>query len=110
MTPAGTVTTLAGDGSGSYKDGKSVGAQFNYPYGIAVDPGGNVLVADTYNNRIRKVSPAGHVITLAGAGGRAYSDGAGVTAAFNYPTGLASDAAGNIFVADAGNCRIRVLR
>lgn len=110
ITSSGTVTTLAGDGHGSYKDGKNVGAQFNYPYGIAVDLAGYVLVADTYNNRVRKISPTGCVTTLAGAGQRACSDGSGAAAAFNYPTGLASDGVGNIFVADAGNSRIRVLR
>jgi serine/threonine-protein kinase len=110
ITPSGTVTTLAGDGHGSFRDGKNAGAQFNHPYGIAVDLAGNVLVADTYNNRIRKVGPDGHVTTLAGAGLRACSDGDPATAAFNYPTGLVSDAEGNIFIADACNSRIRVLR
>jgi hypothetical protein len=110
ITPFGTVTTLAGDGCGAFRDGKCVGAQFNHPYGIAVDLAGNVLVADTYNNRIRKISPAGCVITLAGAGERACNNGSGTRAAFNYPTGLAPAVTGNIFVADAGNSLIRVLR
>jgi streptogramin lyase len=109
MTPAGVVTTLAGSaGNSGGADGAGAGAQFNGPAGVAVDGAGNIYVADTYNNTIRKVTPAGVVTTLAGqAGNSGAADGAGPNAQFYNPSGLAVDRAGNVYVADSGNSTIR---
>ncbi|MEI6569725.1 MAG: cadherin-like beta sandwich domain-containing protein, partial [Verrucomicrobiota bacterium] len=79
----------------------------NGPYGVAVDGAGNVYVADQTNHRIRKVTPAGVVTTLAGSGAATFSDGTGIAASFRYPQGVAVDGEGNVYVADALNSRIR---
>jgi sugar lactone lactonase YvrE len=107
ITPAGAVSTLAGSGEEGYADGPGAVAQFNYPYGIAVDSAGTVYVADTYNHRIRVITAAGAVSTLAGCGEEGYSDGVGVAARFDYPAGIALDDAGAVYVADSYNNRIR---
>ncbi|MBI3885015.1 MAG: SMP-30/gluconolactonase/LRE family protein [Opitutae bacterium] len=109
VTPAGVVTTFAGSpGSAGTADGMGLTARFNQPTGLAADAAGNVYVADTTNNTIRKISPLGAVTTLAGlAGVSGSADGAGSAALFNHPGGLAVDASGNIFVADTGNSTIR---
>ncbi len=105
ISPAGVVTTLAG-GTKGFADGTGSAAEFSQPYGVAVDSSGNVYVADTGNNRIRKISPLGVVTTVAGSGSGA-SDGVGTAATFNQPHGIAVDASGNLYVADTNNCRIR---
>ena len=109
ITSAGVVTTLAGTagmtGSG---DGTGAAARFNYPTGVTVDVAGNVYVADTRNDIIRKVTPAGAVTTLAGmAGMNGSSDGPGAAARFDSPSGVAVDGAGNLYVADTNNSTIR---
>jgi len=109
ITPTGEVTTLAGT-AGSYgsADGTGTAARFDWPYGVAVDGAGNVFVADSGNNTIRKVTPTGVVTTLAGtAGSRGSADGTGAAARFSGPYGVAVDGAGNVFVADQGNYTIR---
>lgn len=109
-TPASTgVTTLAGSGAASFADGVGVSAQFNRPYSIAVHSTGTVYVADFNNRRIRSITPAGVVTTVAGSGVRGFVDGAAASAQFDTVTGIAVDAAGNIYVADSGNHRIRMI-
>ncbi|MBI3414614.1 MAG: hypothetical protein HY043_04720 [Verrucomicrobia bacterium] len=109
VTPAGVVTTLAGlAGSAGSADGTGNNARFNWPFGMAVDSAGNVYVADTGNNTIRKVTPAGIVTTLAGLAGSAGSaDGTGNDARFNFPSDVAVDNTGKLYVADSYNFTIR---
>jgi sugar lactone lactonase YvrE len=107
ITANATVTTLAGSGSAAFADGNGTSASFNQPYGMAVDSFGNVYVADTNNNRIRKITPSGNVTTFAGSGTAGFADGSGVSANFSAPGGLAIDQSGNLYVADTGNHRIR---
>jgi sugar lactone lactonase YvrE len=98
-----TVTTLAGAaGQSGSADGSGNAARFSSPRAVAVDSQGNVLVADTGNATVRKISPGGVVTTLAGAAGQTGgSDGSGATARFQSPVALALDSAGNLFVADS---------
>ena len=109
VTPAGMVTTLAGlAGNPGSADGTGSAARFNQPFGVTVDNAGNVYVADTSNNTIRKVTPEGVVTTLAGlAGNSGSADGTGSAARFNRPFGVAVDNAGNLYVADTSNSTIR---
>jgi TPR repeat protein/sugar lactone lactonase YvrE len=107
ITQSGNVTTLAGSGKYGYADGAAASASFRTPVGVAVDNQGNVYVADSENNRIRKINPAGDVFTLAGSGKRGNSDGHGELASFYFPAGVAVDSKGNVFVADTGNHLIR---
>ena len=109
IAPNGVVTTLAGSASGApgSADGQGTAAAFRGPYGIAVDGSGNVIVSDAGNNTIRKVTPGGAVTTIAGSGAAGSLDGAGTGATFNSPTGIAIDGAGNVFVVDTSNRKIR---
>jgi sugar lactone lactonase YvrE len=111
VTPSGTITTVAGNGQWGYSgDGEpATAASFNEPTGVAVDAVGNLYIADTFNGRIRKVTPAGVITTVAGNGQPGYSgDGGPATAAsLAGPWGLAEDAAGNLYIADTGNSRVR---
>ena len=111
ITPAGVVTTLAGEaGVSGYVYGPAAAARFNYPSGVAVDSVGNLYVADTFNQVIRKITPAGTVSTLAGAAGALTSvDGTGTNASFLLPTGVAVDSLGNVYVADATGATIRLV-
>ncbi len=105
ITKTGLVTTLAG-GSYGNANGTGAAAQFDDPQGVAVEANGNVYVADTYNEAIRKITPAGVVTTLAG-GTYGSTDGTGSAARFYYPQGVAVDAKGNVYVADTNNHTIR---
>ena len=107
VTPTGAVTTLAGlAGSSGLVNATGSGARFFNPFGVAVDKAGNVYVADTRNNAIRRVTPTGVVTTLAG-GTFGSNDGIGTGAQFNFPAGVAVDNATNVYVADYGNNIIR---
>jgi sugar lactone lactonase YvrE len=105
----GTISTVAGNGTGGYNgDGiLATNAELNYPYGVAVDSSGNIYIADYYNQRIREVS-GGTITTVAGNGTPGYNgDGIAATSAeLNYPIGVAVDSSGNLYIADS-NSRIR---
>jgi mucin-19 len=104
---AGIVTTLAGNPQAGSTNGMGTAASFNAPTGVAVDGSGNVYVADSKNNLIRKINSAGAVSTLAGSGSSGSTNGMGTAASFNNPTGVAVDISGNVYVADQGNNLIR---
>ncbi|MGZ3764506.1 MAG: NHL repeat-containing protein [Mucilaginibacter sp.] len=103
----GTVTTFAGSGMAGAADGTGTAASFNTPAGLAIDASGNIYVADEFNNKIRKITPAGVVSTVAGTGVSGSINGPTASATFNYPAGLCVDPSGNIYVADHSNNMIR---
>ncbi len=114
VTSDGVVSTFAGryvvdHGTpvGGFKDGIATEAQFNFPFGVAVDPAGNVCVSDSRNHCIRKITPDGVVTTFAGSRVPGSKDGTGPVAGFNQPEGLAVDPLGNLYVADQLNNTIR---
>jgi PKD repeat protein len=108
ITAAGVVTTLAGTaGSSGNTNGTGTAAKFNEPFAVAVDSVGNVFVADTNNNAIRKITPAGVVTTLAGGSGSGTTDGTGTAAKFHEPRAIAIDGSGTLFVADYENHMVR---
>jgi streptogramin lyase len=107
ITPAGVVTTLAGSGTAGSADGTGTAATFNRLTGVAVDAFANIYVADRYNNKIRKITPAGVVTTLAGGAFPGYYDSTGTAAFFDNPMGVATDASGNVYVTDLNNNKIR---
>jgi hypothetical protein len=109
ITPAGVVTTYAGDGSGStgYVDGPANTARFYNSTGLTVDSVGNVLVADQFNYRVRAITPGGQVLTVAGSGGRNDKDGPVAQAEFNRPSCVVSDDRNYIYVADFSAGTIR---
>ncbi|MGH8024448.1 MAG: protein kinase domain-containing protein [Limisphaerales bacterium] len=109
ITPSGLVTTIAGVAhSRGSADGPSRSARFWAPFGLALDAAGNIYVADTGNNTIRKITPAGIVSTIAGAAGQAGNqDGIASAARFRNPWGVAVDNIGNVYVADMSNDTIR---
>ncbi len=107
----GTIATVAGSGTCGYAGdgGPATGAQLNLPYGTAVDSAGNLYIADTSNSRIRKVAANGAISTVAGTGSSGYSGDGGpaVSSQLKQPAAVAVDAAGNLYIADSGNNRIR---
>jgi sugar lactone lactonase YvrE len=109
IIPGGVVSTIAGSGTQGFADGNGAAAQFNYPVGVATDAQGNIYVADYHNQRLRKISPTGIVSTLAGSDTAGFADGNGTAAQFAAPTGVATDAQGNIYVADTFNNLIRLI-
>ena len=109
LTADGRVITVAGTGVAGFADGAASEALFDGPIGVAVDKKGNIFVADSYNDRIRRISTDGYVTTIAGAGSPGFSDAAAAEALFDTPCGVAVDDEGNLFVADTGNRAIRKL-
>ena len=104
------VTTLAGDtaGGAGYVDAVGTSARFDWPYGVATDSAGHVYVADSDNNTIRKIDiNTQAVTTLAGFAGHGYVNATGAAARFDLPNGIATDSAGNVYVADTDNNAIR---
>jgi sugar lactone lactonase YvrE len=99
--------TFAGNGTAGYSDGSGVAAQFYNPHGIAIDGANNIYVADGGNHRIRKITPAGLVSTIAGSGTPGFVDGQGTAAQFYHPVGISIDRQDNIYVADQSNHSIR---
>lgn len=108
VTPAGGVTTLAGDAPNNYLDATGRAARFNVPAGVAVDGTGNLFVTDLGNSRVRAITPAGVVTTLAGSGEPLYADGVGTAASFSSPLGIAVGGS-TIYVADTLNHRVRAV-
>ncbi len=109
VTTDGVVTTVGGRLDPGYADGEAARARFNGPVGVAVDTGGRIVVADTYNDRIRAVEPNGTVVTLAGSGTPGALDGPAAEAQFDTPCGVAVDRAGNVYVADTGSGTVRMI-
>ncbi len=108
------VATIAGSGpsrvgGGGLTNGASLSARFNEPSGMARSPDGTVYLADFGNNVIRRIAPSGDVSVLAGSGSAGLRDGVGTAAEFNGPTAVALDAKGNLYVADTGNHRVRLI-
>ena len=107
IAPNGTVTTFAGlAGSSGSSDGTGTAARFNSPTGLAVGPDDSIYVADVNNHRIRRITPAGVVTTVAGGTG-GFLDGTGTGARFYYPSGIAIDPSGNFWISDWQNNAIR---
>ena len=108
---SGIISTIAGTGTPVFSGdgGPATAAQIGYPFGLAFDAAGNLFVAASYNNRIRKITPSGIISTVAGTGAASYSgDGGPATSAtFNQPINVAIDASGNLLIADYLNNRIR---
>jgi trimeric autotransporter adhesin len=113
VSTTGTITTVAGSGGpgNSGDGGLATNAQLYYPTGIALDGSGDLFIADSNNNRVREVSSAGIITTVAGNGNAGFScaNGSATGVALHTPQGVAVDAAGNLFIADFVNNRIRVV-
>jgi trimeric autotransporter adhesin len=110
----GVISTVAGTGSYGYSGdgGIATSAALTYPLGVAIDASGNIYIADTYNNRIRMVTKStGIISTVAGTGSSSYRGDGGLatSAELSSPRGVAIDASGNIYIADIGNNRIRMV-
>ena len=112
VSPSGTITTVAGNGQGAYAgdNGPATSASLNAPLDVSVDAAGNILIADTGNQRIRRVdAKSGIITTIAGGNQPGFSGDGGpaASALLNAPESVSADSAGNIFIADRGNFRIR---
>jgi hypothetical protein len=105
ITPQAVVTTFAGSGAASSTDGKGILASFGSPWGITIDPAGNLFVTD--QNRIRKITPDGQVTTFAGGSTAGIQNGPSATATFDNPVGITADKAGNLYVAEWKNYAVR---
>ena len=108
VTPGGAVTTFAGQSTAASVDAIGTNAQFNSPQGIGADTNGNLYVSDYNTHKIRKISPAAVVSTIAGTGSLGYADGIGTSATFAYPTGIAVDTNTVLYIVCASNS-VRVI-
>jgi sugar lactone lactonase YvrE len=108
---SGIISTVAGNGTYGFSGdgGAATSAELEYPRGVAIDSVGNLYIADSYNERIRKVSASGIITTVAGNGtqGSSGDNGAATSAELFYPSSVSIDSAGNLYIADASNNRIR---
>jgi len=111
VSTSGTITTVAGNGTFGFSGdgGPATSAGLSFPLGVAVDAAGNLYIADSGNDRVRKVSTSGTITTVAGIGGCGFSgDGGPATnASLSDPSGVAVDTAGNLYIADSANNRVR---
>lgn len=111
VNSAGIVSTIAGTGTAGFSGdgGPATAAQLNHPYGVVIDNAGNIIIPDPGNERVRKINSAGIISTIAGNGSIGYTGDGGPanSATFNFPWEVTADGAGNIYVADPGNCVIR---
>ncbi len=109
LSPQGIMSTVAGSDTGAGDNGPALNALLFQPSGLAFDSSGNLYIADTLNNRIRRVSPDGNIITVAGNGSAGYSgdNGPATRAQLNNPNGVAVDRAGTLYIADTFNNVIR---
>lgn len=111
VSTSGIIKTIAGNGVAGYSGdgGQATAAAINGPDGLRLDPAGNLYIADANNERVRKVNTSGVISTLAGTGVGGYSGdgGQGSAAQLSFPTDVAADAAGNVYIADFSNNRIR---
>src|SRR5262249_12578679 len=111
ITSAGVQTDFAGSGTAGFADGTGVAARFDNPSDVAIDASGNLYVTDEFNQRIRKITAAGVVSTIAGSGLAGFTDAATASnGRFLFPSGVAVNSDGSkVYVADRGNHRIRVI-
>jgi uncharacterized protein (TIGR03437 family) len=113
VTPDGIISTFAGNGDYGYNGDNipAASASFGHPYSLTVDSAGSIYIADTDNNRVRKITPDGIVTTVAGNGTTGYNGDniSATSASLKAPQSVAVDAAGNIYIADSGNARVRVV-
>ncbi len=111
ISPSGVINTVAGTGAADFggDGGPAIMAGLNNPAAVALDAAGNLYIADTLNDRVRKVTPAGTITTFAGNGilGSSGNGGPATQATFNYPTGLTADPLGNVYIVDSFNCQVR---
>lgn len=111
VTPGGIISTVAGNGVAGFQGdgGPAVNAEFNEPFRIAIDSGGSLYVFDLHNSRIRRITPSGVISTFAGNGQTGYGgdNGPAAQAQLNEVAGMAFDSAGNLYLADFGNNRVR---
>jgi uncharacterized protein (TIGR03437 family) len=110
LSAGGVLSTVAGTGTGGFSGdgGAAAAAELSYPSAVAVDPSGNLYIADTGNNRVRLVAPNGNIATIAGTGQATYNgdNGPALQTDLYNPAGLALDGQGNIWVSDTGNDRV----
>ncbi|MEU6273045.1 NHL repeat-containing protein [Streptomyces populi] len=111
VTPDGIITTVAGNGQAGFVSdgGPAVATKLHHPWGLAVDEDGNLYIGDRYNHRVRKVTPSGIITTVAGNGIASYvaDGGPAVATSLHYPTGVAVDRSGNLYIGDGHNHRVR---
>jgi sugar lactone lactonase YvrE len=107
ITPTGVVSTFAGNGSSGYKDATGTNALFSMTAGVAIDSNDNLYITEWSGQRIRKITPAGVVTTVAGTGQAGYLDGPGPSAQLNTPDGITIDPAGNLYFVEFANHAVR---